>query len=130
MVEHQVPTYKSLADIKKALYPPHPESERSFKKQGADLTYIPWHHAVRIMDKATGGYWSYEILTMETTEKYAIVRVRVTVYAAEGAFAYDGQGLEELAVKGYGDPLSNAESMAFRRACAHIGLGLYLYKKD
>jgi len=29
----------------------------------------------------------------------------------------------------YGDPSSNAESMAFRRACAKFGLGLYLYSK-
>lgn len=27
----------------------------------------------------------------------------------------------------YGDPSSNAESMAFRRAAARFGLGLYLY---
>lgn len=30
----------------------------------------------------------------------------------------------------YGDPSSNAESMAFRRAAARFGLGLYLYDKD
>lgn len=30
---------------------------------------------------------------------------------------------------GYGDPSSNAESMAFRRTAARFGLGLYLYEK-
>jgi hypothetical protein len=30
----------------------------------------------------------------------------------------------------YGDPSSNAESMAFRRAAAKFGLGLYLYSRD
>lgn len=34
--------------------------------------------------------------------------------------------LKELA---YGDPSSNAESMAFRRAAAKFGLGLYLYDR-
>jgi hypothetical protein len=29
----------------------------------------------------------------------------------------------------YGDPSSNAESMALRRAAAKFGLGLYLYNK-
>jgi hypothetical protein len=28
----------------------------------------------------------------------------------------------------YGDPSSNAESQAFRRACANFGLGLDLYE--
>jgi hypothetical protein len=36
----------------------------------------------------------------------------------------DGQA-QEIA---YGDPSSNAESMAFRRACANFGLGLDLYE--
>jgi hypothetical protein len=121
---------RPLVDIKRELYPRHPDSERVFRKAGVDLTYIPWHHAVRILDAATGGYWSYEILRMDTTERYAIVAVRVTLHASDGDYPMDGQGLEELAVKGYGDPLSNAESMAFRRACAKLGLGLYLYKKD
>ncbi len=121
---------KPLVEIKRALYPRHPKSERIFRKAGTDLTYIPWHEAVRILDKATGGYWSYEIVRMDTTEKYAVVAVRVTIHASDGDYVMDGQGLEELSVKGYGDPLSNAESMAFRRACAHLGLGLYLYKKD
>jgi hypothetical protein len=35
--------------------------------------------------------------------------------------------IRELA---YGDPSSNAESQAFRRAAARFGLGLYLYEKD
>jgi hypothetical protein len=30
----------------------------------------------------------------------------------------------------YGDPSSNAESMAFRRAAARFGLGLYLYRRS
>lgn len=30
----------------------------------------------------------------------------------------------------YGDPSSNAESMAFRRAAARFGLGLYFYNKN
>jgi hypothetical protein len=34
---------------------------------------------------------------------------------------------EEL--RGYGDPSSNAEAMALKRAAAKFGLGLYLYQK-
>jgi hypothetical protein len=30
----------------------------------------------------------------------------------------------------YGDPVQKAEAMAFRRACARLGLGLHLYHED
>jgi hypothetical protein len=35
--------------------------------------------------------------------------------------------IEEL--RGYGDPSSNAEAMALKRAASKFGLGLYLYQK-
>jgi len=56
--------------------------------------------------------------------------VRITVHAREGAFYRDETGLERLDVDSYGDPQSNAESMAFRRAAARFGLGLHLYEGD
>jgi hypothetical protein len=31
---------------------------------------------------------------------------------------------------GFGDPVQKAEGMAFRRACARLGLGLHLYHED
>lgn len=30
----------------------------------------------------------------------------------------------------FGDPVQKAEAMAFRRACARLGLGLHLYHED
>jgi hypothetical protein len=56
--------------------------------------------------------------------------VQITIHAAEGDFKRDGTGLERLDVGSYGDPQSNAESMAFRRAAARFGLGLHLYDGD
>ncbi len=41
-----------------------------------------------------------------------------------------GRLLTETVELAYGDPSSNAESMAFRRAAAKFGLGLYFYSKD
>ena len=40
-----------------------------------------------------------------------------------------GRAVKEARELAYGDPSSNAESMAFRRAAARFGLGLYLYDK-
>src|SRR5678816_3942547 len=39
-------------------------------------------------------------------------------------------GIEESDNKGYGDPVSNAAAMAFKRACAMFGLGRHLYQKE
>ena len=54
----------------------------------------------------------------------------ITVPTRHGDVVRQATGTEELEMSGYGDPTSNAESMAFRRACARFGLGLYLYGKD
>ncbi len=85
------------------------------------------------------------------------ITYRITIHAAEGAFSREATGTELLKEDkeiwlgekpnqyplkddlgrvatesrdlAYGDPSSNAESMAFRRAAAKFGLGLYLYEK-
>ena len=54
---------------------------------------------------------------------------RLTIPTCKGNIYREATGTEELACSSYGDPSSNAESMAFRRAAARFGLGLYLYKK-
>jgi len=57
---------------------------------------------------------------------------------SEGIVYREATGSEELKTTtrddeikeiAYGDPSSNAESMAFRRSAARFGLGLYLYDK-
>jgi hypothetical protein len=65
---------------------------------------------------------------------------RLTIPTAEGTLYREATGTEELKEINpktgeirelvYGDPSSNSESMAFRRAAAKFGLGLYLYDKD
>lgn len=55
------------------------------------------------------------------------VTVRITIPCVEGAIHREATGQEDVAVKGYGDSTSNAESMALRRAAAKFGLALYLY---
>lgn len=61
---------------------------------------------------------------------------RLTIQTSEGFVMRESTGTELLKRDGgeselaYGDPSSNAESMAFRRAAAKFGLGLYLYAKS
>ncbi|CAH2066740.1 unnamed protein product [Thlaspi arvense] len=42
----------------------------------------------------------------------------------------ESTGTTSVNEKGYGDAVQKAEAMAFRRACARLGLGLHLYHED
>ena len=109
--------------------------------QGHEITFCPWYRVQKIFDHYTGGLWEYEIRerTIEQFEEtdsetgvtvkkgYLMLTVRIYITAAEGRLYREGTGIERLDVSSYGDPQSNAESQAFRRACARWGLGLHLY---
>jgi len=66
---------------------------------------------------------------METANGRLFVVGRLTIPNSEGNVYREATGTESLDCNSYGDPSSNAESMAFRRCCARFGLGLYLYQK-
>jgi hypothetical protein len=66
------------------------------------------------------------------------VTYTVTIHASDRSVTREATGTEvlkepvpknptQMRELAYGDPSSNAESMAFRRAAAKHGLGLYLY---
>jgi hypothetical protein len=133
----------TIAQITAALSRPLPKSITASRKQGGkELTFIPWHQVNRILDKYAIG-WTWQIVTMTTTDDRIFVTGRLTVPTADGDVSRDAIGTEELKEiktdiktgevtikeRAYGDPSSNAESMAFRRAAARFGLGLYLYDK-
>jgi len=95
---------------------------------GTELTFVPWYKVNKILDYYTGGAWHYEIKERTVTDEHLLITVRITIEAKEGAFWREGTGIEPLETNSYGDPQSNAESMAFRRAAARFGLGLHLYE--
>jgi hypothetical protein len=144
----------SLAQIQSALSRPLPKNMLATRKQGGTmLEYIPWHLANRILDKYTPG-WTWEIVIVTVAGDRLVLVGRLTIPTVEGnlyreatgtellkemKWIKDGNGsqvqdeygrpLTEPVELAYGDPSSNAESMAFRRAAARFGLGLYLYEK-
>lgn len=125
------PPRRTIAEITADLSKPIPKRFLETRKQGgATLTYISWHRAQRLLDYYCGSHWSYEIREKGITGTHILFTVRVIIHASDGDFYRDGTGIEALDMKGYGDPSSNAESMAFRRACARFGLGIDLYEKD
>ena len=97
------------------------------------IDFIPWYHAIKYLDLYAPG-WSYEVRnTIWNTEGRLVLTVRLSFPCLEGVVYREATGTEEEPEEGermYGDPSSNAESMALRRAAAKFGLGLYLYNKE
>lgn len=54
---------------------------------------------------------------------------RLSIPSSDGIVERDATGIEEIDAKGYGDAVSNAAAMAFKRACAMFGLGRHLYQR-
>ncbi len=120
------PITEILADLAK----PIPKRYLQERKQGGTmLTYIPWYTCCQLLDRCAPG-WDYSITNTHTTTERIFITVRLTLRAEEGEFSREATGTELLNCGSYGDPSSNAESMALRRAAAKFGLGLYLYDKD
>lgn len=157
LIPPTVPGEWPLTQIQAALSRPLPEAMLAKRKQGGTtLAYIPWYVANRILDKYAPG-WTWEIRNLVISGDRLFLTGRLTIPAAEGNVYRDATGTELLKEEkpvwvgekpnqqllkddlgrpvmesrelAYGDPSSNAESMAFRRAAARFGLGLYLYEK-
>lgn len=125
----KAPRQWSLEQIETALSRPLPKGILKTKKLGGrEIAYLPWYAANRILTKYCPG-WSFEIVHLQTTSDRLILTGRLTIPTSEGNVYRDATGTEELTCSNYGDPSSNAESMAFRRCCARFGLGLGLYEK-
>jgi hypothetical protein len=133
----------TIAQIIAMLSRPLPKQLTETRKQGGkQITFIPWHQVNRVLDKYAIG-WSWTITSIITTDDRIFLTGRLTVPTCDGDISREATGTEELKEiktdiktgevtikeRAYGDPSSNAESMAFRRAAARFGLGLYLYDK-
>ena len=125
---------RPIADILTDLAKPVPQRHVQQKRQGgARIDFVTWYRTQMILDHYTRGYWSQDTyITM--SDGYAVARCSITVHGADKTLTRTATGSEALAehVKGkaYGDPTSNAEAQAFKRACARFGLALHLYDKD
>jgi hypothetical protein len=122
-IEPNRPINEIVRDLSKEI----PQKYLRERKQGGNtLTYIPWHCATKLLDYYAPG-WNYRVEVMHVASNVVVIAT-ITILAAEGEISRQATGVEEDDAKGYGDPFSNASSMALRRAAAHFGLGRYLYK--
>jgi len=117
-----------ITDLSKPVESRRLKQRRASNKSNEMLSYLPWYQAVRYLDHFAPG-WSYEVRSVTQIGDAVAVTVRIKIPCTEGMVYREATGYEPLEVKGYGDPVSNASSMALRRAAAHFGLCLYLYEK-
>ncbi len=92
-----------------------------------EVDYVSWSTYIRLLEYYAPGY-DWEVRVQYLGER-TVVEGKLTIKAAEGEFIREATGQEDSEVDGYGDPVSNAEASALRRACAKFGLGLHLWDK-
>ena len=114
-----------ITDLSK---PINPARLKTRQQGGKDLLYVPWHQAVKYLDRYAG-CWSSEVRSVASIGGRCVVTVRISIPCLEGVVSREATGQEKEDCGSYGDPSSNAEGMALRRAAAKFGLALYLYDR-
>jgi hypothetical protein len=125
---HEIAYARPITDIIRDLSKIIPTERLKTKTMGGrEITFIPWYHATSLLDYYAPG-WEYHIKLEHMAGKVVAIAT-ITIFAKEGTVVREATGYEDDDKEGYGDPFSNAESMALRRAAAKFGLGRYLYNK-
>ncbi|CAL9132530.1 unnamed protein product [Musa acuminata var. zebrina] len=133
--EEEVPTSgicRPLSEILRELNKKVPDSLiRTRVENGVATRHIPWHFINRILN-VHAPEWSGEIrsIVYSTDGSSVSVVYRVTLYGTDAEIYREASGTASVMDTGHGDPVQKAEAMAFRRACARLGLGLHLYHED
>jgi hypothetical protein len=134
----EAPDSMAFGAIVRALSQPLEPKYLSIKEvQGVKMPYVSWHVVTAILDRIAVD-WDYALEPYQVVpldiHSGGFVVCRATVIIAGRRRM--GQGNAALISKqagegkrSYGDPFSNSESMALRRAAAKFGLGRYLYNK-
>jgi len=125
--EGRRPIASIVSDLSRPVAPRH---IRQRKQGGSTLSYIEWHTAAQYLDHYAPG-WAWEIVSIaELVGGLTVVHGSLTIPSLEGSTTRHATGIEETDNKGYGDAVSNASAMAFKRAAAMFGLGRHLYNKS
>lgn len=120
---------RSINEIVNDLHKPiHQRHLKTRRQGGKELTYIAWYDAAKYLDLYAPG-WSYEVRQVQQVAGKIVLTIRLTIPCAEGIVYREATGCEDEDTDSYGDPFSNSESMALRRAAAKFGLGQHLYQK-
>ncbi len=115
----------------KKLKQPIPQNLISVKKiKNMNIQYVSWIDLAELLDQIVGlGCWSWEINQLTINSERLFLIGKLTLEIQNEIFSQSATGTEEMNCSSYGDPSSNAEAMAFRRAAAKFGLGRDLWRK-
>jgi len=121
-----------LLEMLEALRKPVERSRISFKTlKGNRIEYIAWYDLCDILDERLGlESWSWEVGDVQQVGNYLTLVGTLTLNGEDTRLTREATGIEPLDTTPYGDPSSNAEAMALRRAAAKMGLARYLWAKD
>ncbi len=132
----------SIKQIEAVLSRPFPANYLSYLEDKSKAPYVAWYRVNEVLSKYCPG-WGWEIKETVFSSDRIYVTGCLSIPSSDGIISRCAKGSEmlkrekwnkqtnqmEILEIAYGDPASNAESKAFRRAAAKFGLGLYLYDK-
>ena len=117
------------------------EMEKTVRKSGTELVYLPVSEIINRMNRVFGpSGWSHEVISCERNPidpEWVIAHVRVsTCVKIQGQSAHyaNHEGYGGVKIKrtkngdivDLGDEFKGAVSDALKKACQHLGVGLYL----
>ncbi|KAK4762577.1 hypothetical protein SAY86_008345 [Trapa natans] len=122
------PLVEILRDLNKRI-PENIIKPLPFQDRDSDQsTFIPWYHANRMLSFFAPG-WCGEIRDVIFSDNGCVTVVyRVTIRGSDGEAHREAAGTVPASI-GH-DPVAAAEEIAFCKACARFGLGLYLYHEE
>lgn len=112
----------NISEILQRLSEPFDPAIVKQKKVGGSLIdYIPWYRICTFLDERAGlGNWEWSVDSITVTEKRIVLVGKLTLHGDDRTISMSATGTEELACSSYGDPSSNAEAMALRRAVSKV----------
>ncbi|GIV57755.1 MAG: hypothetical protein KatS3mg042_0668 [Rhodothermaceae bacterium] len=117
-----------LEDLRKPVHPKHIRRKRiQTTRSSYEADYIP-HTTIRdYLDYYAPGWdWHCKLFAVDGK---LYVEGHLTIHGSDGSLTRAGLGNEDSDLDGYGDPSSNAEAQALRRAAMAFGLGRDLWRR-
>ncbi|AED95582.1 unnamed protein product [Arabidopsis thaliana] len=121
------PLIEILRDLNKKIPDNIVKSHDPPSTSAATSGFIPWYHANRMLSFYAPG-WCGEVRDVIFSENGNVTVVyRLTIRGSDGEAHRESTGTVTTTDDHIEDPVTAAEEIAFCRACARFGLGLYLY---
>ncbi|OMO95851.1 hypothetical protein COLO4_15649 [Corchorus olitorius] len=120
------PLVEILRDLNKRI----PDNIIKPLPKSSSSTFLPWYHANRMLSFYAPG-WCGEVRDVIFADNGTITVVyRLTIRGSDGEAHRESTGTVSSSDVNIVDPVAAAEEIAFCRACARFGLGLYLYHEE